>query len=101
MMCRIETHSAEIVSLKAVHDSTLIGVLHCTSVLEAASYSLIPLITLIGQFYADADKIYYSSLSQKCNSDLNTKTVIYTLLETLKKTNIRESKKRRKLWEGL
>lgn len=98
-MCRTETLTAEMVSLKAVHDSTLIGVLHCTSVLEAVSYCLIPLITLIGQFYADDDKIYYNSLSQKCNSDLNTKTVIYTLLETFKKANIRESKKKhRKLW---
>lgn len=77
-----------------MHGSTLTGVLHRTSVLEALSYCLTPLITLVGRFCADADKIYYNSLSQKCNSDLNTKTVIYTLLETLKKTNIRESKKK-------
>lgn len=34
--------------------------------------------------------------------DLNIKTMIYTLLETLKKSNFRESKKKlRKLWKGL
>ena len=61
-----------------------------------------PCFAQISQFYAATDKIYYNTSSQKCSSDLNIKTMIYTLLETLKKTNFRESKEKlRKLWKGL
>lgn len=74
-----------------------------TGELSSLDFGLsVPRFGQISQFCAATDKIYYNTSSQKCSSDLHIKTMIYTLLETLKKTNFRESKKKlRKLWKGL